>query len=515
MIKKAGVLFLVVIASASAIFLMGLWWPLTQIEAPRGPGSILIQSVNIVDVVSGEVLVDRAVLISDNRIVAIDSAVASMPDVELIIDGKGKYLIPGLWDMHTHSNKLSPWIHHPLLIAHGVTSIRDMSGHLGVDDSYWAGTTDRLRWNELMEKGKIVSPRYPLQSSYQINGENAVPGGYPDFFKMERTTDVPQLLEYYREDKTDFIKVYSEINPMVYQELMATAPDYGMHVAGHKPLAVSLRDAVILGQRSFEHGRVFIFECFPEADGLRTSTSPVNFYREQKSEMILKFDTLEAIELMSLMSTHQSYWVPTLQTLKSAAKATEPSFVNTPNLRFIPSIQKNLWWDPDMNAAAKYNESEAGKGLNQRLLGLSRYLVSLAHDQGVPIMAGTDLTDSYTFPGISLHDELEELVISGLTPLEALQSATVVPSHFAGVAELGRVAEDMRADIILLNANPLEDISNTRSIDAVFLNGNYYSRDTLDAMIRESESVASLWHLNFKYLYALLASPLIRKQLAD
>ncbi|MEO9871773.1 amidohydrolase family protein [Ekhidna sp.] len=515
MIKKIGLSLLICMASALAIILIGIWWPLENIEPPSIPKSILIQSVNIVDVDSGKILSDRSVWIKDNRIVKIDSGMATIASAELTINGKGKYLIPGLWDMHTHSSKLSPWIHHPLLIANGVTSIRDMSGHLGRDDSYWAGTSDRTYWNNQMELGNIVSPRYPLHSSYQINGKNSVPDGYPEFFKMERTSDVHELLKFYRKEGSDFIKVYSEIDPLVYRDLAMIAPEYDIYVAGHKPLGVPLHDAVINGQRSFEHARIFLFECYPLASDLVSSPDPVNTYRQHKPKMIAEFDTLKAITLMRLMAEYQAHWVPTLQTLKSSALSDDSIFLANEHVRFIPRMQKKLWWNPDMNNASRYNMSNEGNGINKRLLELSKYLVGVAQKEGVPIMAGTDLTDSYTFPGISLHDELEELVNCGLSPLEALRSATIIPSKFSGYTDLGTVDENMLADIILLTANPLKDISNTQSIEAVILNGSYYSNESLNELKMQSEDIISSWHLNVKYLYKLLSSPLFRKQLAD
>lgn len=513
--KKIGLLILILLAALCSFILMGILWPLEKISPPLAHETILIHSVNVVDLDSGRILSNRSILIEGKKIVKIDSGINSISKQGLLIDGSGMFAIPGLWDMHTHSNKLSPWLHHPLLIAYGVTSVRDMSGHLGKDDSYWAGTVDRKVWNNQMELGNYVGPRYPINSSYQINGPNAVPDNYPDFFRMDKSSDVPHLLKFYQEEGTDFIKVYSEIDSSVYRDLLVLVSEYGMHVAGHKPLSVSLEDAIVLGQRSFEHGRMFMYECFPLASKLRTSDDPIDFYKKHKSEMISNFDTVNATGQMSLMRMHQAHWVPTLQTLKSAAYASDADFISSSNLKFIPYVQRKLWWEPDIKSTSGYNSTEVGNGVNSQFLELSRYLVGRAHDLGVPIMAGTDMTDTYTFPGISLHDELEELVKSGLTPLEAIRAATIVPARFTGSEQLGFIKENMLADIVLISDNPLVDIRNTKSIEAVICNGNYYSSEDILELKVQTESLASSWSVNLKYLYALVKSPLIRKQLAD
>ncbi len=221
---------------------------------------------------SGDLLKNRDVLLKGNVIIAIDTTgILQAHSTSLIIDGTNKYVMPGLWDMHTHSNQHSEWLHHPLFIANGVTGIRDMSGQLNKRDSYFAGSKERLLWNDELRDHKRVTPRYVLQSSFQMDGEFSVPEDFPEFFKLQKSEDVDSLLHFYKKEKVDFIKVYDQIPPASYKKLALQAPKYGMHVAGHKPIFVSLKDAVVVGQRSFEHGRIFLTECFPNADSLRTA----------------------------------------------------------------------------------------------------------------------------------------------------------------------------------------------------------------------------------------------------
>ena len=171
-------------------------------------GDYSLNHVNIVNIISGDISRDMTVLIEKGRIVEILPSNQYQPRSNYFdISAGGKYLIPGLWDMHTHSLKLSPQLHHPLFLRYGVTSIRDMSGCRTEGDSYWACPEDRYLWEEQALNGERVSPRYPLQSSYQTNGGSEVPEGFPDFFRLSSQVDTRKLVDFYVERDVDFIKI--------------------------------------------------------------------------------------------------------------------------------------------------------------------------------------------------------------------------------------------------------------------------------------------------------------------
>ena len=501
---------------AIGIIITAYLWPTSKLQTPVVFEKTIIKNVNIVDAVTGKVVKNQFVLIENSRITKIDTTHITASDDALLIDGTGKFLIPGLWDMHTHSNQHSEWLHHPLYIANGITGVRDMSGQLNKKDSYWVGSKERLQWNKDLINNKRVTPRYVLQSSYQMDGEKAIPEDLPSFFKLKNPSQVDSLLHFYKKEKVDFIKVYQQLSKETYKALAEKAPKYGLHLAGHKPMFLSLEEAVNLGQKSFEHGRVFLYEFFPEADSLKNPTNWKAYFSKSKAKIVQQFDSVQAKNLMQLMQQKNAYWTPTLQTLKFEANAHKENFTNNENLKYVTSVRKKLWWKFDTDHNKEKNLESEGVSVSEQFFEASKKQVAMANKMGVPIMAGTDVTDSYVFAGFSLHNELYELTRSGLSNLEALQSATIVPAKYSNqISDYGTIEIGKKADLILLNKNPLENIQNSESIDGILLNGVYYNKEKLTELKAFTETAASSFHMNVKTLISLVNSPLIRVQFTD
>ena len=497
---------------------VGILLPLKSAPLVGKQDNYFLSGVNVVDTISGGLSAGMTVVVEQGRISAVLPDSQYQPNPNLTeIPAAGKYVIPGLWDMHTHSLKLSPQLHHPLFIRYGVTSIRDMSGCLTENDSYWACPEDRRLWERQAVNGERVSPHYPLQSSYQTNGGNEVPGGYPEFFRIASAADARELVDFYVAGEVDFIKTYTELSAGQYDLLAENAAVNGLAIAGHKPLSVSLLHALETGMQSIEHGRLFIFECFDGIEQFRQLENPISHYNAQFMREMLENQNSNICGMaMDAMAQSGAAWVPTLTTLKMSAMSRSASFRDDSRLEYIPYIVQKLLWNPDIDRASGKGFDKQDRFVHADFYSYAAAQVGLAQQRGIILLAGTDNIDTYVFTGSSLHDELGMLVDAGLTPLEAIKSATIEPARYSGMdQESGSVEAGKQADLLLLNTNPLIDIANTADIFGVMFAGQYFDQEALAALDDYAVDMAGSFRVNVRFLFDLLASPLMRAQLAD
>jgi hypothetical protein len=493
-------------------------WPLPDMPQPGVGGDFLVRNVSIVDVVAGRVVASRDVVVRNGRIDAIDESLPDRgPGGLAVVDGTGKFLIPGLWDMHVHSLKISPQYTHPLSIANGITGVREMWSCPGVPDTFVACTDDIERWRAGLQDHTHLAPRYIMRSSYAINGPQGVPDSAPAFFKARNASEAQALVAHHAADGVDLLKTYTNVSAAAYEALAQEASKRGLLFAGHVPVRVPLEAVLAAGQHSVEHPRIFLFDCYRGAAAFRALPDPAAAYTiELRARFIDEHDPVRCAQLMATMAASETWWTPTLQVLRMSALAGNRAFREDPRLRYIPFVFRAGLWQLDADGAVADARLAPGRDVHGELYRLAMDNVRQAHRAGVRIVAGTDAGDTYVFPGFAIHDELAELVRAGLSPLDALRSATIDAARFSGKTQAyGSIETGKVADMVLLNANPLVDISSTGNIAGLFFNGQYFDRAALDALLAFAQDQAGGLRTNVHLLWGVLRSSVVWAQAAD
>jgi imidazolonepropionase-like amidohydrolase len=513
-----------------------LCWPMPQPPlATLSNQPLVIHNVQLVDVQTGEVHAGQSVWIAHGTIqritatsaddlVSLDSVTERLSATEKKwhpINGNNQFLIPGLQDMHTHSMQLAPQLQHPLWLAAGVTSVRDMSGCMAASDSFIACAEDRKRWQQQLQQGVRSSPRYPIQSSFALNGGAEVPEGLPAYLKLQSAADAKALVQHYQQLGVDQLKMYELLSLQQFQWLASAVKETaGITLAGHQPWLVPLEKAVAGGMKSLEHGRVFLFECAaaigpykaqPMREGLITSAVWQQILDSQDAELCQ--------QKMQLLAASDSWWSPTLLTLQLGAKAMLPQFRADLRLNTVPWLLQKLWQadaDGMVERGRFVDEQGDAQYPQQQAFTLALQQVQQAHKLGVKIIAGTDAPDSFVFTGSGLHDELALYVQAGLTPLQALQTATLNAARYSGTADRsGRIAVGFDADLVLLAANPLTDIQALRQVQGLVIAGQWYDQDRLTQLQQFAVEQAGSLRMNLQLMSGALRSAMFRQQFAD
>jgi hypothetical protein len=447
-----------------------------------------IANVNVVDVRAGVVLPNRTVLIEGGRIVVVAPAdQAPLEPGTTVIDASGAYVIPGLWDMHAHlrGNGTPPWLTTdwimPLVLAHGVTGVRDMTSECDGPAQGPVCLSQMLEWQASIESGALLGPRLMALSSFQINP----PWSYE--VSEEEARGVVRALAGMGVPN---LKIYDRLAPEALGWLSDEASTLGLGVWGHVPLRMSAREASRVGLRSIEHARDFLFDCFPGGEAFRaaatSSTAPVELMRR----MVDEHDDGACAVVFAELAANGTWYVPTHVTRRRDAFAGDAGFRADPRARFVPSdIQSDFVRHLDRIVVADSAASGA-TFMDFYLKGLA--ITGAAHRAGVLIMVGSDAPDPFVFPGSAVHDEMGELVAAGLSPAEALRAATWNGAVFLDVADsYGTVEPGRRADLVILDANPLDDIGNTRRIRGLVFGGRYLDRAALDQLLDQALAATS------------------------
>lgn len=422
---------------------------------PSPAATTVIVHVTVVDVIAGTLRPDQVVVVAESRIASVrPSAGYVAPRNAHIVDGRGRFLIPGLWDMHSHSlwSERAMQSFLPLYVTQGVTGIRDMGGHLDVLSHYRAARdSSGHAWPRVVASGQMLDGPEPVQADISI--------AVADRAEAIAAVDALKLAD------ADFIKVYTLLGRDAYFAVVDHARQVGLPVAGHVPAAVTVEEATLAGQRSIEH--------------LRDEIEP--FCRPT--------DVPACARLAALFRSRQTWQVPTLVVLRNKAHFDDAALATDPRLRYLPAELRAEWLAErtgKLGRGPKYLATKRAWFADESWL--IRYLVA----QGVPILAGTDAGVSFSYPGYSLHQELELLVEAGMTPIDALRAATLSPAEYLGEDKtMGAIEPGRVADLVLLRADPLADIRATQQVEAVVLRGRLLDRVELDRIEAEVAAAAA------------------------
>ncbi|MEZ0311895.1 MAG: amidohydrolase family protein [Myxococcota bacterium] len=461
-----------------------------------------LMHADVVDVESGGLLRDRAVVVEEGRITQVGPADA-VPDGIVPIDATGKFVIPGLWDMHVHFADLTSG---PLFVARGVTGVRLMwSNWHFVSDAQGAtlpmpdapGDRRHYELRDAFESGRAVGPRMHMASDI-FDGPKVI---WPHSVALATADEARRAVRDARAEGADFIKIYSLLPREVFYAIADETRKLGMPFAGHVPESVTIAEASEAGQKSMEHliGLPLVLsskaDTFKQRQAEFMASNPDGaaywkFRRLQTIEAVASHDPARAAALFARFKANGTWIVPTLSMLHHGAYLDDPSGLVSPEDFAFVSPALRRYWDPSANPLVKGRTPEVYAAMRQLYRDYVP-LVAAMQRAGVPLLAGTDESNAYILAGAGLHGELQLLVEAGLTPLEALRAATVNPARYlAAESEMGTVAPGKLADLVVLDANPLESIANTRRIHAVVSRGIYYDSAALAGL---RDGVRATW----------------------
>jgi len=441
---------------------------------------VAITHVTVINPGTSSVSADQTVTIKGTQISSVaPTGKTTVINHARIIDAHGQYLIPGLWDMHVHS-AFGDWfpggreVILPLFIANGVTGVRDMGGDLPV----------LSEWRKQIAAGKLVGPRMvvsgPMLDGYLPGNKLRFPSSVPITTPESAVAAVDSL----KSQGVDFIKVQSVIAHDAYRAAAAEAHKQNLPIVGHVPDKVRISETISAGQKSIEH-LMGIFEgC---------STDEDKFIRGEGNLQLLlsTFDQSRCDAIIRSLAQHRVWQCPTLAWQRGGTVLDQLDWKHQPLDKYVPAPWRDVTWRR-FNDEMMPDLKRDPLALRQEYFKRNLQMVGAMHHAGVPFLAGTDAAPGiYIMPGFSLHDELANFVEAGFTPMESLQTATSLPATFLEQEKsLGSIEPGKIADMVLLSANPLTDIHNTRKISAVIANGRVFDRKDLDAMLSGVEAAA-------------------------
>jgi imidazolonepropionase-like amidohydrolase len=443
---------------------------------------VVIENINIVDVVRNKIIPNQTIYIQKDKIVAIEKYSLSKKTTynKQKINGKGKFIMPSLWDMHVHfggdtlieENKMLL----PLYIAMGISHVRDCAGDI---------SPSVIEWKKAIQNNQLMGPTI-FTSGPKLEGIKSI---WPGDLEIGNEIEMCKALDSLQKLQVDFIKITDNtLAPELFLKSIQAARARGWKVTGHVPATMNVDVFSRNGLSAIEHISYLQRAASNKEDSITIWRSNGKINSREASELYLKsFDSITAMKKFKQLALNGTAVVPTINGSYVTTYLDINNHQNDDYLKFLgPALKRTYGWRVQRAA----NDNQEAIQFRHQNFEAAASLLPLLYKAGVTILAGTDAgyLNSFNYPGIGMHHELAIMVKYGLTPQEALLCSIVNgPAFFNQSAEYGSVALNKKADLLILNKNPLEKIENTQTIDGIIRKGDYLNRHQLDTILLELE----------------------------
>lgn len=441
---------------------------------------LAIRSATIIDVKTGKLLNNKIILVSNDRISSvIDEKQHPHFTATKTFNAKGKFIIPGLWDMHMHFGGGDTLIEEnknllALYLANGITSIRDCAADI---------SPSVLQWRKEINQGKLQGPAI-YTSGPKLEGYKSI---WIGDLEIDNSKELQLALDSLQKLKVDFIKITDNtMKPALYLESVKESRKRGWAITGHIPAPLTLSEVSDAGLSAVEHISYMLRAGSAQEDLFSKKIGAASMTAKEYNQLLLKnFDTARAIEVYKRLAKNKTAVVPTLSISFATAYLDQVDHSKDLELVYIGQGLKNTYnWR--IERAAK--DDAAAVAYRHELIERAAGLLPILQKSGMTILAGTDAgyLNSFDYPGFGLHRELALMVKYGLTPLQALQASVINGPVFLGKGnEYGSIAPGKKADMLILDSNPLIDIQSTQKINALIAKGKLLDRQSLDSLLSE------------------------------
>ena len=443
---------------------------------------LVIKNINIIDIAHNKTVPHQTIYISKGKIILIENSLhkKSLISAHKIVDGTDKFIMPSLWDMHVHfggdtlieENKMLL----PLYIAMGISHVRDCAGDI---------SPSVIEWKKAIQNNQLMGPTI-FTSGPKLEGIKSI---WPGDLEIGNEIEMNKALDSLQKLQVDFIKITDNtLAPELFLKSIQAARARGWKVTGHVPATMNVDVFSRNGLSAIEHIGYLQRAASKKEDSITIWRSNGKINNREASELYLKsFDSATAMKKFKQLASNGTAVVPTINGSYVTTYLDINNHQNDDYLKYLgPALKRTYGWRVQRAA----NDNQEAIQFRHQNFEAAASLLPLLYKAGVTILAGTDAgyLNSFNYPGIGMHHELAIMVKYGLTPQEALLCSIVNgPAFFNQSAEYGSVALNKKADLLILNKNPLEKIENTQTIDGVIRKGDYLNRHQLDTILLELE----------------------------